>query len=110
MLLDNLPSGVRMTSVWAWIDIALGALIAAVYLSRLTVGRAKPEMAGPGARKNAWLLLCTGLLTIAIGMTTWAAKNHVIEWVARLAIYVIVTLILIAGIRSRRARQASQQD
>lgn len=101
-----------MTSVWAWIDIALGALIAAVYLIKLTVGRAKPEMADPGTRENAWLLLCTGLLTLLVGvMTSWAAKNNVIEWIARLAIFVIAALILISGIRSwRRTRQASQPD
>lgn len=110
MLLDNLPSGVRMTTVWAWIDIALGALIVAVYLSRLTVGRAKPEMVEPGARKTAWLLLGTGFLTIAIGVLTWTAKSNVIEWVARVAIYAIVAVMLIAELRSRRARQASQQD
>ena len=99
-----------MTSVWAWIDIALGVLIATVYLSRLTVGRAKPEMASPGARRTAWLLLGTGLLTIAVGVLTGAAMNNVTEWVARLAIFVIVALILISGVSSRRARQASQHD
>lgn len=100
-----------MASITGWIDIAIGALVAAVYLIKLTVGRAKQEMADPRTRENAWLLLCAGLLTLLVGvMTSWAAKNNVIEWMARLAIFVSVALILITGLRSRRARQASQPD
>ncbi len=101
-----------MTSVWAWVDIALGVLIGTVYLIKLTAGRARPELAGEAARKDAWLLLGTGLLTIGIGVTTvgWAGQNNLIEWVARLAVYVIVALMIISEVRSRHVRQASQQD
>jgi hypothetical protein len=92
-----------MSSITAWIDIALGVLIAVVYLLKLTSGRGKPEMTGPRARRNAWSLFCTGLLTIAVGMMVlgWAAKNDGIVWVARLAIFAIVGFILVLGLRSR---------
>jgi protein-S-isoprenylcysteine O-methyltransferase Ste14 len=100
-----------MTSIFAWIDIALGALIAAVYLIELTAGRGKRAMADPSRRANAWQLLCVGLLTLVVGVTaSWLGKNNVIEWMARVATFVIVVFMLITELRSRRARQASQPD
>jgi hypothetical protein len=92
-----------MSDIIAWIDIALGVLIGAVNLIKLTASRSKPEMDEPRARRNAWANLGAGLLIMAAGIAAlgWGTKNDVAEWVARSAIFVIVGFTFFLWLKPR---------
>jgi hypothetical protein len=99
----NLPSGVQMIDIIAWIDIALGLLIGVVNLIKLAAGQAGPEMAERRVRRNAWLNLLASLLIIGVGVTGFgfAAKSDATEWVLRLATFAVVSFMLILWLRPR---------
>jgi hypothetical protein len=93
-----------MTVVLAWICIALGTLIAALTLIKLTISRATPEMTEPRARSMAWSSLLAGLLIVMTGLTVLAveSKDDAAEWVTRLVTLALLILILASWLRARR--------
>jgi hypothetical protein len=57
-----------LIDVTSWTCIAVFTCFSALFLFQLAIGRAKPEMTEPGARRNAWRKLRWSLLPIATGV------------------------------------------
>lgn len=101
-----------MINVIAWLGVGFGTLVGAFNVIQLTAGRARPELTEPGARSKVWSSLLTCLLVTACGGSLLGseAKNDAIVWVARLAIFAVVGVMLVLWVRSRTRGKPAGPD
>ena len=89
-----------MPGVLAWVCLGAGSLLVIKSLIRLTVGRAKPEMTQPGARRWAFATMGSGLLTVSIGLLA-APRYGAAAWATRLAGFALLGFAAAWWLRSR---------
>jgi DivIVA domain-containing protein len=93
--------------VLGWALIGVGMLGAAPKLIKLTIGRARPQMAEPGARREAWSDLRSSLTAVALGLSTLLgtldSRAGAFQWLAGAPVYAVLSWGLVSWLRTRKA-------
>lgn len=93
--------------VLAWALIGVGMLLAAPDVIKLTTGRARPQMAEPGARSEAWSDLRRSLTVVAGGLSMLLgileSRAGAFRWLAGGAVFALLGWDLVSWLRSRIA-------
>ena len=93
--------------VLAWALVGVGMLVAVPSVIKLTAGRARPQMAEPGARRQArsdlrWsLAVVTGGLSTLLGIQDSRAGAY--RWLAGAPVFAVLGWDLVSWLRSRMA-------
>jgi DivIVA domain-containing protein len=95
--------------VLAWLVIGVGVLGAAPRVIKLTAGRARLQMAEPGARRKAWSELAQSLTPVAFGLfflATAVPSAEPFRWPAGALVFAFVGWGVVPSIRSGKRRRS----